>query len=101
MPDEPQSYGSQGEWVTGKTGENVNQQKSEPAAEHAGFYESRHESETSAPHQGGEVSEVQEQENVPAGASPVDDDVNANKRVSGQETGAKRSSFFKDRDYPA
>lgn len=101
MPEEPQSYGSQGEWVKGKTGENVNRQKSEPAAEHADFYESRRDSETSAPHQGGDVSDVQAQENVQSGSGAVDDDANANKRVSGQETGAKRSSFFKDRDYSA
>lgn len=101
MPDEPQSYGGQGEWVSGKTGQNVNRQKSEPAAEHAAFYEGRRDSETSAPHQGGEVSGVQAQENIEAEASGAGEDANANKRVSGQETGAKRSSFFKDRDYPA
>ena len=95
MPNEPQSYGSQGEWVTGKTGQNVNRQKNDAT------YENRHESETSAPHQGGDVSEEQLADNVQAAGSTVDDDVNANKRVSGQETGAKRSSFFKDRDYPA
>ena len=101
MPDEPQSYGSQGEWVTGNTGENVNRQKSEPTAEHSGFYEGRRDSETSAPHQGGDVSEVQARDNVQPARGAADDDANANKRVSGQETGAKRSSFFKDRDYPA
>lgn len=95
MPDEPQSYGSQGEWVTGKTGQNVNPPKNDAT------YDNRRESETSAPHQGGDISEEQFADNVPAAASAVDDEANANKRVSGQETGAKRSSFFKDRDYPA
>ena len=96
MSDEPQSYGSQGEWVSGKTGQNVNRQKNEAT------YDNRRESETSAPHQGGDISEEQLADNVPPAAdSAVDDEANANKRVSGQETGAKRSSFFKDRDYPA
>lgn len=95
MPNEPQSYGSQGEWVTGKTGQSVNQQKSGPT------YENRHESETSAPHQGGDVSEEQLADNVQAAGGGSDDEANANKRVSGQETGAKRGGFFKDRDYPA
>ena len=54
-----------------------------------------------AGHQGGDVSEEQLVDNAQAAGSTVDDDVNANKRVSGQETGAKRGSFFKDRDYPA
>ena len=95
MPDEPQSYGSQGEWVTGKTGQNVNRPKNEAT------YDNRRESETSAPHQGGDISEEQFADNAPAVVAAVDDDSNANKRVSSQETGAKRSSFFKDRDYSA
>lgn len=100
MPNEPQSYGSQGEWVTGKTGQQVNRQKSEPPANQAEFYDNRRESETSAPDQGGQVSDVQLQDNQQAAdcAVPVEE-VMPTKRVSDQATGAKRSSFFKDRDY--
>lgn len=101
MPNEPQSYGSQNEWVSGKTGQDVNRQKSEPAAEHADFYEGRRDSETSAPHQGGDVSDVQAQENQASGGRAIDDDLTSSERVSGQQTGAKRGSFFKNRDYPA
>ena len=101
MPNEPQSYGSQGEWVSGKTGQEVNRQKAEPPADQAGFYEGRRDSETSAPHQGGEVSDVQSSENAPLQARAIDDDDTVAKGVSGQETGAKRGSFFKDRDYGA
>jgi hypothetical protein len=59
---EPQSYGSQEEWVQGRTGQSVNQQKSEPDPKHADFYENRHGSETSDESQGGKVSDVQKRE---------------------------------------
>jgi len=101
MPNEPQSYGSQGEWVTGRTGQEVNRQKGEPAAGHADFYDGRRDSETSGEHQGGEVSEVQARDNAQSEKGSTDDEITAVKNVTRQETGAKRSSFFKDRDYGA
>jgi hypothetical protein len=99
MPNEPQSYGSQGEWVSGKTGQQVNRQKSEPPAGQAGFYEGRRDSESSAPHQGGDVSEVQSGDSAPLETRAIDGDETAVKGISVRETGAKRRSFFKDRDY--
>lgn len=99
MPNEPQSYGSQGEWVSGKTGQQVNRQKSEPTGDQAGFYDNRHDSATSAPHQGGDVSDVQSRDQVPLDTRAIDDDDTAVKGVSTQEHGAKRGSFFKNRDY--
>ena len=60
---EPQSYGSGSDWVTGRTGQEVNDQKSTPAPEHREFYDDRRESETSQEHQGGKVSDVQKREN--------------------------------------
>ena len=101
MPNESQSYGSQGDWVTGKTGEQVNRQKSEPAAEHKDFYEGRRDSESSGEHHGGEVSGVQARDNARSEKGATDDEITAVKNVTRQETGAKRSSFFKDRDYGA
>lgn len=59
---EPQSYGSGSDWVTGKTGQEVNDPKSSPPPEHADFYENRRESETSHEHQGGKTSDVQREE---------------------------------------
>ncbi|HKR62677.1 MAG TPA: hypothetical protein VJZ00_03005 [Thermoanaerobaculia bacterium] len=50
---EPASYGSGSDWVTGKTGQQPNDPKSTPPAEHRDFYEPRRDSETSAPDQGG------------------------------------------------
>jgi len=95
---EPQSYGSQEDWVTGKTGEQVNDPKSEPAPEHREFYDDRRESETTDDHQGGKTSPVQLAENAePMGRSrgeeaPI-------KKVTTQAGGAKRDSYFRKRDY--
>lgn len=44
---EPQSYGSGKDWVTGKTGQEVNPHESEPTPEHRGK------------DQGGKISDVQ------------------------------------------
>ena len=92
MPKEPQSYGSDKDWVSGKTGQNVNRTKSEPVS-HPEFYENRRDGEGSAPHQGGEVSEVQASDSaVPVRA--LDTDEPGAKKVA-----VKRGSYFKNRDY--
>ena len=101
MPNEPQSYGSQSDWVSGKTGQQVNRQKSEPPADQSSFYENRRDSETSAPHQGGDISDVQATDNVPLDACAIDIEETVLKGISMHEHGAKRGSFFKDRDYGA
>jgi hypothetical protein len=83
--NEPQSYGSQDDWTSGKTGQSVNKPKSEPV----------HEVEN----EGGSVSPVQLADIK--GADVIQhgsEDVPA-RRVTSAATGAKRGSFFKDRDY--
>lgn len=95
---EPQSYGSEKDWTTGKTGEQVNSQKSEPTPEHRDFYDDRRESGTSSPYQGGKTSPVQLAENIqPQGegtgaSNPV-------QKVTTQDGGVRSDSFFKRRDY--
>jgi hypothetical protein len=95
---EPQSYGSEKDWVTGRTGQEVNDQDSAPAPEHREFYDERRESETSKNVQGGLTSPVQLAENVqPAGrptgeSSPISG-------VTTTPTGAKRGGYFRKRDY--
>jgi hypothetical protein len=96
---EPQSYGSNADWVTGKTGQQVNDQAGEPAPEHADFYDDRRESEESTSYQGGKVSPVQRAEAVApqsAAATHPDSDPPA---VAASEGGTKRDSFFRKRDY--
>ncbi|HEU4521625.1 MAG TPA: hypothetical protein VFT12_06460 [Thermoanaerobaculia bacterium] len=97
--DEPQSYGSQADWVKGNVGETVNRQKGKPNSQHGDFYESRHDSEESDDDQGGQISDVQLAENVePAGRGSTGDEQPARK-VTDETSGAKRGGFFKDRDY--
>lgn len=99
MPNEPQSYGSQGDWVAGNTGGKVNREKSEPPAEHADFYENRRDSESSASHQGGDVSDLQASESDEAGGGARELPDRSSKNVTDEAEGAKRGGYFKDRDY--
>jgi hypothetical protein len=94
--NEPQSYGSEKEWVTGETGQEVNRQSGNPNSQHSDFYESRRESEGSAPEQGGQTSET----DSPHYAAPIGSaSKESSPGVTANESGAKRDSYFKDRDY--
>ena len=97
--NEPQSYGSQKEWVTGKTGQNVNDPKSEPATEHAEFYDSSREAEPQSDDQGGKVSPQQLADNAQSGTKTTGESAQPISKVSTQDGGAKRGGYFKDRDY--
>jgi len=99
MPREPQSYGSGGDWVSGRTDQKVNDEKSAPAPEHQEFYDERRESETSSSAQGGQTSSVQLADNAQSTGQPSREHV-ASQGVTNTESGAKRDSFFKKRDYP-
>lgn len=98
---EPQSYGSGPDWVTGKTGQKVHDQKSEPPAEHREFYDNRHESEETSAVQGGLPSAQQEAESAaqPQAASGAQDQHTPATKVSAKDGGAKRDSYFRKRDY--
>jgi hypothetical protein len=95
---EPQSYGSGSDWLTGRTGQDVNDQNSEPAPEHREFYDERRASESPAPERGGQTSDLQLAESAEPTGRPTGDDSPTGK-VTGQPGGAKRDSFFKKRDY--
>ena len=100
--NEPQSYGGQGEWLTGKTGETVNRTKGHPNTQNGDFYESRHDSEQSQGDQGGKVSDAQladNAQNADACAIEPESDQPVSK-VTSAEGGARRDSEFKKRDYP-
>lgn len=93
--NEPQSYGSEKEWVTGETGQTVNRLKGHPNSQHADFYSSRHDD---SPADGGEVpADSQQQSAAPAGRA-VDAHTPVQK-VTAKDQGAKRESYWKDRDY--
>jgi len=80
MKNEPQSYGSQGEWLAGKTGQSVNR-----VPEGSGD---------------SEVVAAQPGESDPPGrAEPIAQSEQPVQKVTGVPEGAKRGGFFKDRDY--
>ena len=96
---EPQSYGSGGDWQSGKTGQQPNDPKATPPPEHQQFYDESRESETTDHHQGGRVSDLQmaEHAQTPQG-SPTGED-SPIPRVTTSEGGSKRDSYFRKRDY--
>jgi hypothetical protein len=96
---EPQSYGSQADWVSGDVAGTVNQQKSRPKPQHDDFYEGRRDSETSEGDQGGQVSDEQLAENARLSGRARESDEQPVTKVTDQAGGAKRGGFFKDRDY--
>jgi hypothetical protein len=97
--NEPQSYGSQGEWLTGKTGEKVNETNGHPTTQHGDFYESRIEGEQSPGDQGGKLSNHQLAENAQAAGGGDTSDEQPVSKVNSAHSGAKRDSQFKRRDY--
>jgi hypothetical protein len=97
--DEPQSYGSQKDWLTGKTGNHVNNPKSDPPAEHRDFYENRLDSDDSEPVRGGELNHAQRAENAQHSGTAKAEERTPTQKVTDQEGGAKRGGYFKDRDY--
>jgi hypothetical protein len=96
---EPQSYGSGEDWVTGQTDQKVNANKSAPPPQHRDFYDSKRDSEASAPDQGGKTSDVQLAESAtPIGSEGASAKESA-RGMSSEDGGARRDSFFKRRDY--
>ena len=100
---EPQSYGSGADWVTGKTGQQVNDQKDVPAPEHRQFYDERHEPGTTSEDQGGKVSDVQLAESdagLPApAAAPGKAESMSVTGVTSADGGTKMDGYFRKRDY--
>lgn len=95
MPREPQSYGSDQDWVSGRTGQNVNDPKSAPPEVHEEFYESRRGPETAKPDA---PAEATHQHSAPPVAKAEGSDLPV-QRVTSREGGAKRDSYFRRRDY--
>ncbi len=89
-PKEPQSYGSQGGWVEGKVDQEVNRIEGRPNSRQGDFRD-----------QGGKLSPEHIEENLqPGDACELDGDVPP-RNVNLQPSGAKRGSYFRNRDYKA
>lgn len=96
---EPQSYGSQAEWVKGSTQQTVNPGQGPSASPQSEFYAPRRDGEENAAQQGGLVSPVQAAESDPSGRVTSTEGDPTVRKVNGEDSGAKRTSYFKDRDY--
>jgi hypothetical protein len=99
---EPQSYGSNKEWLTGHTGEKLPEKDGIANETERKFYEPERESEHSHGTQGGMVAEetletAAEQPVENAHEAPVTG--TATQKISSQ-LGDEKEGYFKKRDYP-
>ena len=87
MPEdkkEPQSYGSGRDWLTGDVGQTVNRQKGNPNSQHGDFYQSRHDDAA---------------EGVRPSPPVGEEDTASPPKVTDEEGGTRRDSYFRNRDY--
>lgn len=90
---EPQSYGSESDWLTGKTGQTVDETPGRESRHDEEFYESRHEQEGESPAAGGDVTDTER------GVSPARTSDSPSTTTRAGDTVEERDSFFKERDY--
>jgi hypothetical protein len=96
---EPQSYGSGEDWVTGDTGQTVNRLKGGPSSPDADFYASRHDQQPGTTPAEAVESEQPDGGLKPAAPRPASGAHDSVHNVTAKESGAKRQSYWKDRDY--
>jgi hypothetical protein len=95
---EPQSYGSDKGWVSGKTGGTVDNQPQKSEGGGDAFYNPRRDNETSSDFQGGRISPEQLADN--AASTRGSHSAAATTAVAeSNSSGAQRESFFRARDY--
>lgn len=92
---EPQSYGSNREWVSGKTGQTVDDTPEKISRVDEPFYESRHEVNAKGSDQAPSGHYSFESDPVAADTSAVE--ITGTGKTKTHE--GTRHSFFKDRDY--
>jgi hypothetical protein len=95
---EPQSYGSDKGWVSGKTGGTVDNQPQKSEGGDDAFYNPRRDNETSADFQGGRISPEQLADNA-ASTRSSHSAAGTPTAASSNSSGAQRDSFFRQRDY--
>ena len=92
--DEPQSYGSEKEWVTGETGQTVNPSESGPPVR------SRSTSGRTAGVVHGTSPDQSSGDGGPEVRAPLAGDAHTPvQKVTAKDRGAKRESYWKERDY--
>lgn len=97
---EPQSYGSDKGWISGKTGGTIDNQPQKSEGGDDAFYNPRRDNETSTDFQGGKISPEQLADNAAAArvgnSAPA---AGSRAEASPTSSGAQRDSFFRARDY--
>jgi hypothetical protein len=94
---EPQSYGSQEEWLRGRTGQTVNETPHTAERHDEAFYEDRRDSEMSESPQGGLTSSEQKRESAGRDVATTEVVRGSSHNVTGDSD--ERKSYFKARDY--
>jgi hypothetical protein len=98
---EPQSYGSGPDWVTGRTGQTVEDTPHRTSRHDEEFYEDRHLDDRSPGARGGLPNEVQRSEGVDfpqPDRSETPTEGTGTTKVS--DNSDQRTSWFRERDYP-
>ena len=96
---EPQSYGADKGWVSGKTGGTVDNQPQKSEGGDDAFYNPRRDNETSGDFQGGMISPEQLAENSASVRGPGSPQAGSSAENDSQLSGAQRGSYFRERDY--
>lgn len=91
---EPQSYGSESDWLTGKTGQTVENTPERTSRHDEDFYDSRNRHEGETPAADPEVTS-----DPVGGSSPVRTSDSPSTTTRAGDAVEERDSFFKDRDY--
>lgn len=99
-PKEPQSYGSEKDWLTGNTGQTVENTPNRTSRHDEQFYDSKHESEESPSPQGGTPSPDRHDDAPRQAADKSSTPVTGTGTTKVSDAAAgDRKSYFKKRDY--
>lgn len=94
---EPQSYGSERDWVTGRTDQTVSETQPAGPMPDGPFYESRHDAKRT---DGGSVGEFQLQDGTdPMPPNARAEDVESSTSWKVTESASGRHSYWRERDY--
>lgn len=98
-PAEPQSYGSQKDWLHGKTGQTVDRTPHKSDRHDEAFYDDRRTSETSEAPNGGMTSPFQTSESELASRDTSATDVVGSGARKVATDSDRRVSYWRERDY--
>lgn len=92
-PKEPQSYGSEKDWVEGKTGQTVENTPSRVSRHDEAHYEDRHDPGPTETH---EPAMERDTSSMPSGGEVVGE---GGKKIAESNERRKNQGYFRERDY--